>query len=167
MEKKFDDIILRLCNAVYKQNNKDTTKGWILHFSKKGDLGITKNNRGRNLIAIAVMSCFSIVTDAKLRKVFRKIKMVFGEIDPQLLRFWLFVESSKEREKKSRGSTLCFLQCIWLHVKIKDEANISSIWSLQRNFYRYNNTMQNTKAVVHLMETLIFFWHCRWCLARR
>ena len=42
------------------------------------------------------MPDFSIVSDINFKKFFRKIRMVFEEIDPQFLRFWLFVESSKE-----------------------------------------------------------------------
>ena len=40
----FDDIIIRLCNVVNKRNT--WTKGYVLSFLKKGDLGITKNNIG-------------------------------------------------------------------------------------------------------------------------
>ena len=52
--RKFDDILLRLCNAVYTQNAIEKwTKGCILPFPKKGDLGIAKNYRGITLTAIA------------------------------------------------------------------------------------------------------------------
>jgi len=52
--RKFNDILLRLCNAVYRQNRIDKwTKGCILPFPKKGDLGIAKNYRGITLTAIA------------------------------------------------------------------------------------------------------------------
>ena len=50
--RKFDDILLRFYNAVYKQ---DTTEKWtkscIHYFPKKGVLGITKNYRGITLTA--------------------------------------------------------------------------------------------------------------------
>ena len=39
--RKFDDLLLRFCNAVYNQNTIDRwTKDCIFPFSKKGDLGI-------------------------------------------------------------------------------------------------------------------------------
>ena len=42
--RKFDNIILQLYNAVYKQNTIEKyRKGCILSFSKKGNFEITKN----------------------------------------------------------------------------------------------------------------------------
>ena len=53
--RQFDDILLRHCNAVYKQNSIDRwMKGCILPFPKKGDLGLAKNYRGIPLTSIAV-----------------------------------------------------------------------------------------------------------------
>ena len=50
--RQFDDILL--CNAVYNQNPIDRwTKGCILPFPKKGDLGLAKNYRGITLTSIA------------------------------------------------------------------------------------------------------------------
>ena len=52
--RQFDDILLRHCNAVYNQNPIDRwTKGCILPFPKKGDLGLAKNYRGITLTSIA------------------------------------------------------------------------------------------------------------------
>ena len=52
--KQFDDILLRQCNAVYSQNRIERwTKGCILPFPKKGDLGLAKNYRGLTLTSIA------------------------------------------------------------------------------------------------------------------
>ena len=48
-----DEILLWHCNAVYNQNPIDRwTKGCILPFPKKGDLGLTKNYRGITFISI-------------------------------------------------------------------------------------------------------------------
>ena len=45
--REFDNIRLRHCNSVYNQNTIDRwTKGCILSFPKKGDIGIAKNYRG-------------------------------------------------------------------------------------------------------------------------
>ena len=52
--RKFDDILLRHCNAVYNQNPIDRwMKGCILPFPKKGDFGLAKNYRGITLTSIA------------------------------------------------------------------------------------------------------------------
>ena len=52
--RQYDDILLRHCNAVYNQNPIDRwTKGCILPFPKKGDLGLAKNYRGITLTSIA------------------------------------------------------------------------------------------------------------------
>ena len=51
--KKFDDRLLRHCNAVYDQNPIDRwMKGCILPSPKKGDLGLAKNYRGITLTSI-------------------------------------------------------------------------------------------------------------------
>ena len=52
--RKFDDILLRHCNAVYNKKPIDRwMKGCILPFPKKGDLGLAKNYRGITLTSIA------------------------------------------------------------------------------------------------------------------
>ena len=52
--RQFDDILLRQCNAVYSQNRIERwTKGCILPFPKKGDLGLAKNYRGITLTSVA------------------------------------------------------------------------------------------------------------------
>ena len=52
--RQFDDILLQQCNAVYSQNRIERwTKGCILPFPKKGDLGLAKNYRGITLTSIA------------------------------------------------------------------------------------------------------------------
>ena len=55
-DQEFDDILLRHCNAVYNQNTIDVwKKGYILSFTKKGDLGIAKNYRDITLTLIVAM----------------------------------------------------------------------------------------------------------------
>ena len=52
--RQFDDLLIRHCNAVYKQNPIDRwMKECILPFPKKGDLGLAKNYRGMTLTSIA------------------------------------------------------------------------------------------------------------------
>ena len=62
--RKFDDKLLVLCNAIYKQNTK-WIKYCILLFPKEGDIKITKNYRGS---ALAGKFVNSIVSDLKSRK---------------------------------------------------------------------------------------------------
>ena len=51
--RKFDDILLRHCNAVYNKNPIDRwMKGCLLPFPKKGDLGLAKNYRGITFTSI-------------------------------------------------------------------------------------------------------------------
>ena len=52
--REFDDILLQHCNAIYNQNTINRwTKGCILPFSKKCDLGLAKKYRGITLTSIA------------------------------------------------------------------------------------------------------------------
>ena len=52
--RQFNNTLLRQCNAVYNQNPIGKwTKGCILPFPKKGDLGLAKNCRGITLTSIA------------------------------------------------------------------------------------------------------------------
>ena len=52
--RKFDDILLRHCNALYNQSFIDRwMKGCILPFPKKGDVGLAKNYRGITLTSTA------------------------------------------------------------------------------------------------------------------
>ena len=82
-----DDILLRQCNAVYNQNRIERwTKGCILPFPKKGDLGLAKNYRGITLTSIAAKIYNALLRnhiEPKIDNILRKNKMASGEIDPQ------------------------------------------------------------------------------------
>ena len=68
--------------TLYKQNTIEKwMKGCMLLFLKKGD------HRILLWLLRFIMPCFTILG---------KIRTVFSEINPQLFRFWLFVESSKD-----------------------------------------------------------------------
>ena len=55
MTRKFDNQLLRYCNAVYNQNTiKRWTKSCIISLPQIADLRITKNYRGTTLTSIAV-----------------------------------------------------------------------------------------------------------------
>ena len=74
--RQFDDILPWQCNAVYSQNRIERwTKGCILPFPKKGDLGLAKNYRGITLTSIAakiynalLRNCIEPKIDNILRK---------------------------------------------------------------------------------------------------
>ena len=74
--RQFDDLLPRHCNAVYNQNPIDRwTKGWILHFPKKGDLELAKNYRGITLISIAAKIYKALLRnriEPKIEKILRK-----------------------------------------------------------------------------------------------
>ena len=65
------------------------TKGCILPFLKKGDLGIAKNYLGITLTSIEAKIytslCYSTELNLKLRKLWERIEMVFEEINPRIL----------------------------------------------------------------------------------
>ena len=74
--REFDDILSRHCNAVYNQTTIDRwTKGCILPFSKKGDLGIAKNYRSITLTSIAAKIYNALrpnPIEPKIEKIFTK-----------------------------------------------------------------------------------------------
>ena len=74
--RQFNDILLRQCNAVYNQNRIERwTKGCILPFPKKGDLGLAKNYRGITLTSIAAKIYNALLRNCiepKIDNIFRK-----------------------------------------------------------------------------------------------
>ena len=74
--RQFDDILLRQCNAVYSQNRIERwTKGCILPFPKKGDLGLAKNYRGITLTSIAAKTYNALLRnriEPKIDNILRK-----------------------------------------------------------------------------------------------
>ena len=85
--RQFDDILLRHCNAVYNQNPIDRwTKGCILPFPKKGDLGLAKIYRGITLTSIAAKIYNALLRNRRvpqIDKILRKTKMASEETGPQ------------------------------------------------------------------------------------
>ena len=85
--RQFDDILLRHCNAVYNQNSIDGwTKGCILPFPKKSDLGLAKNYRGITLSFIAAKIYNALRRNRivpQIDKILRKTKMASEETGPR------------------------------------------------------------------------------------
>ena len=90
--KKFDDILLRHCNAVYNQKTIDRErKGCILPFPKNDDLGIVKNYRGITLTSIVAKIYDTLLLnriESEMEEILWKNEMVFEKIDPQHHKFW-------------------------------------------------------------------------------
>ena len=74
--REFNDLLLRHCDAVYKQNTIDRwTKGWILPFPKKGDLEIANNYWGITLTSIMDKIFNALLLhhiESKIEKILRK-----------------------------------------------------------------------------------------------
>ena len=103
--REFDDILLWHCNVVYNQNTIDRwTKGCILLFPKKGNLGLTKNYRDITLTFIVAKIYNALLhncIELKFEKIFRKNQMAFREVDHRHLKFWLSVEFLKVYVQKT------------------------------------------------------------------
>ena len=88
--RKFDDILIRSCNAVYRQSTiEEWTKYCFRLFPKKSYLRNPKNYRGITFIVI-VAKAYSILLlnriKTEIEKILRKKQKGVGEIDPQLKR---------------------------------------------------------------------------------
>ena len=74
--RKFDDILLQHCKTVHNQNTIDKwTKGCILPFPKKGDIGSAKNYRGITITFIAAKIYNALICnhiEPKIEKIFKK-----------------------------------------------------------------------------------------------
>ena len=74
--RKFDDILLRHCNAVCNQNPFDRwMMGCILPFPKKGNLGLAKNYRCITLTSVAAKIYNALLhnrIEPKIEKILRK-----------------------------------------------------------------------------------------------
>ena len=95
--RKFDNILLRHCNAVYNQNPiHGWMKGCILPFPKKGDLGLAKNYQGITLTSIAAK-----IYNALLRnRIEPKIDNILGKNQNG---FW---RNRSMTHKKPRGNNI-------------------------------------------------------------
>ena len=74
--RKFDDMLFQLWNTNYKQNTIEKwTKGCILFFSKKGELGIVKNYRSITLTSITAKVFYVLLLyciEPEIKKILKK-----------------------------------------------------------------------------------------------
>ena len=104
------------------------TKGCILPFSKKGDLGLAQNYRGITLTSIVAKIYNAQIRnriEPKIEKIFGRTKRAFGERDPQRHKFWRSVKFLKVYVQKPRGNNIIYRlrQGLWLHSQRKDGPN--------------------------------------------
>ena len=139
---KFDDILLRYCNAVYNQNTIDRwTKGCIFPFPKKGDLEFAKNY----LTSIAVKIYNTLLLNCiepEIEKIrwknqngFRRnrfttsqiltIRQILGVRAKNLVATLLFVDFTKALDSIHR----------------EDGANTPSLQSTQRDHCSHNDAL--------------------------
>ena len=146
--RKFDDILLQLCNAVYNQNTIDRwTKGWTRAFPKKGNLGLAKNYRGINLTSIAAKIYNALLCNCiepKIEKILRKKQNGFRRnrsTTSQILTIRRILEGV--RAIKPRGNNIiCRLrQGLWLHTQREDGANTNRLRTTQRNRRSHNDVL--------------------------
>ena len=95
--RKFDDILLRHCNAVYNENPIDKwIKGYILPFAKKGALGLAKNYWGITLTSIAA-------------KIYNAL--LHNRIEPKIDNiFW----KNQNGSRRNRSTTSQILTICWI-----------------------------------------------------
>ena len=107
-----------------------------------------------------MMLWFPIIPNPKSRIVLGKTRTGFGIIDPQLHRFGLSVESSKEYVKKSRGSsTVCRFSKAFNSVLRGKMEQIQIAYGFpQETVTLLIKFYQNTKKVVHLPDGSTYFF---------
>ena len=132
-------LLTHLFNAVFKQITIDKwTKGCVLHFPKKGDLGITKSFGGMTLTAIAA----KVYNVLLLNRIKLEIEKFIGKSERLSKKSnHNFTDSGNTPNqwrgmcKNSRGNTIVlrFLQNIWFYKQREDGLNTTTIYSSQRN----------------------------------
>ena len=160
---QFDDILLQQCNAVYNQNPIDRwTKGCILPFPKKGDLGLAKNYRGITLTSIAAKIYNALLrnrVEPKIDNILRKNQNGFRRnrsTTSQILTIRRIPEGV--RAKNLQGDiTICRLyQGLRFHSQREDGRNPTSIRPTKRNRSSNNDSLQK-----HQSESTFTGWRHR------
>ena len=159
-----DQRIRRHCNAVYNQNTIDRwTKGCILPFPKKSDLGIAKNYRGITLTSTAAKISSALLRNRREPKIeknqngFRRnrsmksqiltIRLILGVRAENLEATILFVDFSKAFDFIDRG----MMEQILLACGLLKET-VTAIMMLYKN----------TKVKVCSPDGDRRFRHCSW-----
>ena len=114
--RQFDDILLRHCNAVYNQNPIGRwTKGYILPFPKKGNLGLAKNYRGITLTSLAAKIYKSLLRnriEPKIDNILRKNQNSFRRNRFTILQILTICRILEWERAKNQLVTLLFVDFI-------------------------------------------------------
>ena len=139
-------MLLQLCNVVFQQITKEKwIKGCILPFSRKGDLGITKNYRGTILTDIAG-KVYNVLLLNHIKSEIEKTQEKSEQFLEKAVHSFRDSDSPSNHQRmceKSQGNSIIhrFLLGFCFHTQRKDGANTTSIWSATRNCYRYNEVL--------------------------
>ena len=126
----------------------------ILHFPKKGNLGLAKNSRGTTLTSIAAKIYNTQLhnhIESKIDTILRKNKMASGEIDPWHHKFWLSVEFLKVYMQKTTINNIIWrlYQSLWLYSQRKDGANLLAYGLLKESVVAIMILYWNTTVTFH------------------
>ena len=173
--RQFDDILLRQCNAVYSQNRIERwTKGCILPFPKKGDLGLAKNYQGITLTSIAVKIHNALLRnriEPKIDNILRKNQNDFRRnrsTTSQILTIRRILEGVTGKKPTSDINICRLYQGLRFHSQREDGANPTSIRPTKRNRSSDNDSLQK-----HQSESTFTRWrhgvlrHCCRSTTRR
>ena len=151
--RQFDDILLRLCNAVYNQNPIDTwTKGCILPFPKKGDLGLAKNYRVITLTSIAAKIYNALLRNhivPQIDKILRKNQNGFRRnrsTTSQILTIRRILEGVRAKNLLATLLFVNFYQGLRFHSQREDGTNPTSIRPTRRNCSSNNDSLQKHQS---------------------
>ena len=132
--RQFDDILLRLCNAVYNQNPIDRwMKGCILPFPKKGDLVLAKTYRGIILTSIAAKIYNALLRnriEPKIDNILRKNQNGFRRNrsrTSQIFTIRRILEGVRAKKPTSDINICRLYQGLRFHSQRKDGTNPTSV----------------------------------------
>ena len=141
----FDDILLRHCNAVYNQNTIDRwTKGCILPFPKKGDLGLAKRynayiHSGQDLQC----STTQLHRTENWEDTSKEPRCLSEKSIHDITIFDYLLNSRRCMCKKTWvNNIICrLLQGLWPHTQREDGANTTLLWPTIRNRRSHNDAI--------------------------
>ena len=172
--REFDDILLRHCNAVYNQITIDRwTKGCILPFPKKTDLGLAKNYRGITLTSIAAKIYNGLLyyrIEPQIGNILRKNQIGFRRnrsTTSQILTIRRILEGVRT---KTFAATILFVDFTKAFVSIhigKMEQILLTYGLPKETVTAIMMLYKNTKVKVRSPDGDRIFRHCSRCAARR
>ena len=156
---KFDNVLLWSCNAVNKRNSVEKyTKGCILFFTKKGNLGIIKNYRGITLTAMAAKVYNILLLHQiwpELKKILRKNQNGFQRncsSNSEILTIHWIIKGVQTENLKATLLSIDFSKTFHSIHKVKME-QIQLVYGFLKEIVTAIKMLyKNTKAMVHLFD---------------